>query len=249
MSTPEANPEKHGRRKLGLGALIGALGLTASILALSVGAGAQTDSPQLVEPLTEPDLAGLVIEDDFEDAFDAYNVCIESELGLDDLSDTDIESITDEQHDAAYTACEGELPEEVREANAAYEAYDACLVENGVDFGDFEEEFEGQFEDDLDDHSEYPPSVSVITDDAMSFAEFGEGDGTVTITKVGDSVTVETTGDVTVEEYDFEDDFEDDFDFDPELEAAFATCEGLLSDEDGFFGGIGIEPMLEDLDT
>ena len=42
--------------------------------------------------------------------------------------------------------------------------------------------------------------VVVTGPDGVSVVDFGEGDGSVTITKSGDAITVESDGDVTVHE-------------------------------------------------
>ena len=42
--------------------------------------------------------------------------------------------------------------------------------------------------------------VVVVGPDGVSVVDFGEGDGSVTITKDGDEITVESEGDVTVDE-------------------------------------------------
>jgi hypothetical protein len=44
--------------------------------------------------------------------------------------------------------------------------------------------------------------VTVIDDDGMTIADFGDGDGSVTITKQGDTITVTSEGDVTVQALD-----------------------------------------------
>ena len=46
------------------------------------------------------------------------------------------------------------------------------------------------------------PHVIVFDGDLPSFIDFGDGDGSVTITKTGDEITVTTDGDVTVEQLD-----------------------------------------------
>lgn len=94
------------------------------------------------------------------------------------------------------------------EAWAEFETcIDAVFESQGIDvakaFGDGEildmDEFEGTF-----DEFDFGPAVSIMDGEDMSFAEFGEGDGSITITKSGDDISVTSDGDVTVEEFDWD---------------------------------------------
>ena len=167
----------------------------------------------------------------------------------------------------------------------AFNAFDTCLSDAGVDFPDelggilggvFEGDFDGLFEGEFFDgefEDKFPVDlgaiVSVMNGDSLSVAEFGDGDGTITITKTGDDISVSSTGDVTVDDIDFDiDGMElDGFDFDLELgelgekfqafEDALSSCEDSLPEDlldgaffldDGFFGGEGFDLDHFDLD-
>ncbi len=91
---------------------------------------------------------------------------------------------------------------------------DAVFESQAIDvdkvFGDVElfemDEFEGEFdiEGEFDDF-DFGPAVSIMDGEDMSFAEFGDGDGSITITKTGDDISVTSNGDVTLEELDWDD--------------------------------------------
>lgn len=88
-------------------------------------------------------------------------------------------------------------------------AYDACIdavfEKNGFDFDEVFEIDDAQLLDgEIDfDEMDFGPEVSIFDGDELSFAEFGEGDGSVTITKSGDDLTITSEGDVDVEEVDW----------------------------------------------
>jgi len=167
----------------------------------------------------------------------------------------------------------------------AFKDFDTCLADAGVDIpgalggvfnGVFEGQVDGLFEGEFFDHEfedKFPLDlgavVSVMNGDSLSVAEFGDGDGTITITKTGDDISVSSTGDVTVDDIDFDiDGMElDGLDFDLELgelgeefeafEDALSSCEDLLPEDlldgaffldDGFFGGEGFNLDHFDLD-
>ena len=242
MHTPDPTP----RKRLALGsAAIGAAAVLGSLLVFSGGAGAQ-DAPELNEPTTAAtveadavDAEGTVLElgDDMvilDDAFDAdfaaYDECIENELGIDfeTADDAAWEGLTDDAWMAADAACEDQLPQEIRDMNAAWEQYDDCLAENGIDFGD-----EAIALEDIDDAElieDFGAAVFVEDGENFTVAEFGDADGTITITQTDGEIVVSGDGDVEIlDESAF------DFEVDEEWEAAHAACEGELP-EDAFFG-------------
>ena len=128
--------------------------------------------------------------------------------------------------------------------------FDACLVDTGVITaeelaaeyeldGEFDEEFNGEFDGEWieDGWFEGPPFLSVENGEHLTFVEFGEGDGTVTVEKVGDEITISTSGDVAEESIDLADEFALEEELDGEYEAweaAFEECEHLAP-EDGLF--------------
>jgi len=69
---------------------------------------------------------------------------------------------------------------------------------------------------------DFGPEVSIMDGDDLTLADFGDGDGVITITKSGDDISVDSSGDVSVEDIDW-DDFSaeailaEEGDFDPEL--------------------------------
>lgn len=251
MTSPEnadTEPEAPRRRSGLIGASIGVVALVASLLAFSTLAGAQDSSSQLVDP----DPAQVEAQDDDADA--------EGDGDTDD-----------------YLLPEG-VKDEIAKFDDAFKEFDTCLADAGVGFPDeldglFEGGFDGPFKGELDGifeghlfdgefEDKFPVDlgaiVSVMDGDSLSVAEFGDGDGTVTITKTGDDISVSSTGDVTVDDIEFDmDGMElDGLDFDLELgelgeefqafEDALSSCEESLPTDlldgdfflDGpFFGG------------
>ncbi len=123
------------------------------------------------------------------------------------------------------------------EFETAFEEFDQCLADHGITE---DEEF-----DDFDFDA-----VVMDGEESYTTAGFGEGDGTITITKVGDDINVHTSGDVTVETF-TEDDFEADMEaYDEEWEQAMEACEDTLPEEvvdgDFFEEEIFDEDMLDD---
>lgn len=250
MNTPEPKP----RKGIALGsAAFGAAAILGSLLVFSGGAGAQ-DSPELSEPAEtvavdeaaalENDVEVLEIDEldenvilmeDFDPEFDAawaaYDECLETELGIDFESADEAawEGLTDEAWTAADDACEDTLPQDIKDMNAAWEKYDDCLAENGIDFSD-----EVIAIDELDDDmlvEEFGAAVFVEDGENFTMAEFGDSDGTITITQTDGEIVVAGEGDVEIlDEADFFD-----VEIDEEWEAAHAACEGELP-EDAFFG-------------
>jgi hypothetical protein len=225
---PDTEPEAARRRSGLIGAGVGVVALIASLLAFSTLAGAQDSGSELVDPESAP-----------------------------------VEAQDDDDDDATDTT----------KFEDAFKDFETCLADAGVGFpdaldglfkgefnGPFTGEIEGLFEGEFFDgefEDKFPVDlgaiVSVMDGDTLSVAEFGDGDGTVTITKSGDDISVSSTGDVTVDDIDFDiDGMElDGFDFDLELgelgeqfqafEDALSSCEESLPEDllDGgfLFGG------------
>jgi len=274
MTTPTPDQSSQdGPRRAGLiGGLIGAIGLVAVLVALSVGANASEtelvgDSPVAAQAVAQ---TGDVDEDaDVEDA--------EPE------SDIDEGEIEDQEAD------DGDFDDLFAEMEEQFEEFEACLAENGVEFekfddtleipefdieefelddidpekleelfgdmfGDLEDfefpEFDGDFEFDFTE--ELGPDVSVMNNGELTIADFGDGDGTITITKSGDEITVTSTGDVeleTVEPFGMLDGIIDGFGFGEafefpefdgegfdfpdfeEMDEAITACEDLLPED------------------
>lgn len=144
------------------------------------------------------------------------------------------EDFPDEEAWAEYDAC----------IDAVFEAHGFDIDEAFADVEMFDmEDFEGDF-----DEFDFGPAVSIMDGEDMSFAEFGDGDGSITITKTGDDISVTTDGDVVVEEINWDDleaegiavlegeafagDIEmlDDFDHEAfeEIDEALSTCDDQL---------------------
>lgn len=119
--------------------------------------------------------------------------------------------------------------------------YDACVnaafAAAGIDVEtDVFEAGEGEFVEGMEGIAvmDFGPAVSVMNGDDLTFADFGEGDGSITITKTGDDISVTSDGDVTVEEVDFEE-LSGDFDIDLlEGELADGEFEVLDIDDEAF---------------
>ena len=147
-----------------------------------------------------------------------FEECVEAELG--DLDDIELEEEFDESvFEAAEQACAALLPPELVELEAAWAAFDECLVANGVDV-DHDEEFDEA------------AVVFVGGPDDERLIELGSGPATVTITSDGSSVDVVTTGDV------IEIEIEEDFDVEDE---AFEACEVHLPDEAMILDGFAVD--------
>jgi len=139
----------------------------------------------------------------------------------------------------------------------AWTEFETCIdaVFGEADF--FEShDIDGNFDD-----FDFGPAVSIMDGDDMSFAEFGEGDGSITITKTGDDISVTSDGDVTLEEFNWDDadgigvleghvldgDFEmlegfDDEAFE-ELDAALSGCDDKLPE------GVDLDHDFEDAEV
>ncbi|MEM9562626.1 MAG: hypothetical protein AAGA93_08430 [Actinomycetota bacterium] len=231
---------------LGIGAAVGALVLVTS----GVGAQPTVDAGSAADQLAPPAEEVVELDAEFDDAdFEAHWACVDEVLapyeaefevvdGEDgdavqpDLTDADWEAI-----EGALTECDELLPAGVLEQfeleNEAFEAYDQCLVDNGI-------AIEGAFEDldDLDDAELADGAIVFLEDgDGSTIVEFGAGDGSVTVTQQGGEINVATDGDVTAESFDL-----------AELDAAHAACEEQLPE--GLFEGEWDDEYLDldDLD-
>jgi hypothetical protein len=185
---------------------------------------------------------GLVVGSQFASA-DRASIATTSAAAVDDdppavdddppAGDDDTPAGDDESGDDGVDLADV-LPADVK---AEFEAFEQCLDEQlGGVFGD------------LDKLEVWNGSVVVENlggdgDEALSMYDFGAGDATVVVTKSGDTIAVETTGDVTTLDTTF---FEAEK---VEWEAAEAACAHLLPDGlpvfDMEFGELG--GLLEDL--
>ena len=259
---------RRSTRKAGLiGGALGSLGLAVSVFALSATAGAagpvlQADTePAPTEVLTEAADGEL----EFDDAdFAAADACwdeLDATFAFDDDADIDEDAIDWDALEAASQECEALLPQEIQDEIAAEEEawapYEACIdaifEDEGIDWEDAEVvEFDGEFDGEIMD---FGPAVSIMDGDDVSFAEFGEGDGTITIVKSGDDISVDTEGDVDVETIDWNDEammLDGEFAIDGEFDDAFSACDDQLPEgidfedgdfEDGFVVADEVEPL------
>lgn len=127
------------------------------------------------------------------------------------------------------TAVDGtELSEDDPVLDDAWAAYDACLGENGINvMSEMVDIQEGEVGEDTG-------FVFVQDADQTSYAAFGEGDATITITKEGDVINVEGSGDVEIDDPTDHIEAGGDQEWDAEWEQAHQACEGELPD-DAFF--------------
>jgi hypothetical protein len=194
----------------------------------------QFDDAELAEPEQFDDAnaacESLLPDDVLADieAWRPYEECIADQLGDIDEPWMDLEIPSDSDFEAYETAwqaadevCRELLPDDVAAEMAAWDAFDQCLS----DAGGFDEEFVGTV-------------VQVDTPDGFQMVEFGEVEGSVTITGTADGVMVTSTGGVTVLDDDALDARWDAFD------AAQAECEQLLSED--AFGEFGFDQLDED---
>ncbi len=202
---PIPNPPRHSKRSALVGALVGMSALAATIV--GVGAIANADDtagePQTTVPVdTTPPPIGEdgaptdELTDDAnpwhpfeEDAWRPYEECVDDRMG--DLDETwmDLGAPTEADFDAydaawqtADDACRELLPEEALAEMAMWEAFDECLNDAGV--------FDGAFG--------AGTLVQIDTPDGFRMVEFGDVEGSVTITGTADGVTVTSDGGVTV---------------------------------------------------
>ena len=225
--TPEpetATPITTRRRNIFGGALLGAVALTASVVAVGAVAGAQDepavddeaaemeDGTEIVE-LDETDLDEMDLDDDMmieglefdDEAWAAFDECLTGQLGDLDEDGLEEQELTDEQWEAleqqfedAEKACEDLLPEEAKAEIAAFEAFDQCLADAG-----------------LPGEDDFGTVVYVEDGETGQSIQFGDTPGTVTITGDANGVSVATEGGVSVID-------------DAAFEAAFAACDDLL---------------------
>ena len=147
------------------------------------------------------------------EAWRPYEECVDDNIG--DLPDPweHGEEVREEDwaaHDAAWEAadeaCRELLPAEVQQEMAAWDEFDDCLRDAGV----FDDDFEGG------------SAVHIETGDGFQIAEFGEVDGSVTITGTDGDLTVTATGGVTLlDEAELDAQWE-------AFDAAHAACEDVL---------------------
>lgn len=139
------------------------------------------------------------------------------------------------------------------EIAAQFEEFEACISEQLGDldvFGDLEVIGEGGVIPPFDmlEDLEFPSGVFVEAGGDSGFYDFGDGDGTITITKSGDDISVSSEGDVNVQEFELPDfgvegDFpipeitpEQEAEIDETLENVEDACGDLLPD--GLIGGL-----------
>lgn len=260
METTPQTPAKRPAKTAVIGGLVGSAGLALSIFALTATAGAA--SPALVAQDTEP--AAPVVVEVLEDEeyelpaeFAAAEACwndVAAQFGVEvdsELDDTAYDAIDWDAIDAASEKCNDLLPEgvqvELAEQDAEWEAYDTCVDDAFEAAGiDLDVEF-----DDIDELNIDDAFVSVFTGDEETFAAFGDGDATITITKVGDDIAVASSGDVELETFNIDDfaaDLEIDLDQlapgDAELDAALAGCDDKLPE--GFDFDEGFDAVAEE---
>lgn len=203
---PTATPPGPPRRRSALaGALVGMVALTGTIVGVSTVAGAQAE-PAPVDPADAVDDSETAESVELDEAaWQPYEECIDAQLGdiedpfgdllesegvegEGDLIEGELIDLTDaewEAFDAAWTAaddaCRDLLPAEVQAEMAEWDAYDECV-------GDL-----GALEDGLGE-----AIVFVETGDGSQIVNFGEVEGSVTITGTAGGVTVTTDGGVTL---------------------------------------------------
>lgn len=273
--THPTDPSRSKRTSGIVGGVIGSLGLAASIVALSATAGAASPTLQ-ADPTPAPTVEDVTETVENDEAFAAAEACwadIEATFSFE--SNVEVDAIDWDAVDAEAEKCDALLPQEVQDQIAADEEawapYDDCIdavfEEQGIDLdgpssfviaGDVDDDFDGELALEFAD-ADFGPAVSIIDGEEMSFAEFGDGDGTITITKTGDDISVSSDGDVVVETFDMADEaimldgeildgeaFEDDMFLDAELEEALSSCDDKLPEgidlEDGFGVAVAVEP-------
>ncbi len=130
---------------------------------------------------------------------------------------------------------------DLAEVTADFEAFERCLDEQlGGVFGKI-----GRLGADDWNGSVVVENLGGDGAEALSVFDFGSGDGSVVVTKTGDTITVEATGDVTTFDTSF---FEEGK---AEWEAAEQACADLLPDDlpvfDMELGDLPLDEMLGDL--
>ncbi len=153
----------------------------------------------------------------------------------------------------------GDVEFDIEQMQEEWAAFDGCLVDQGVltaeeleemyaypedwedgdfeDFDEFDDEFDGDHSDFDGDYGDMA-FATVESDGELTFIEFGEEDGSVTITKNGNDITVSSTGDV----------FQETIDLDAEIDAEFLD-DGDYEDFDGDFDGEWTPEMEAELEA
>lgn len=246
METPiETTPTiRRGLRRPALvGVVVGALATAGSVVGIGALAGAQ-DAPEPTPEKADATaggfrVAGIVVDGaeiggSGDEDWAAFEECMADQLGDLWLEPVEIEAFeefpgdidefppfdeaTGQSFKDADAACNDLLPEDIRAEMAAFEEFDVCLAEQ---LGDLDGPAVGTVG--------FGTVVHVETPGGFEMIEFGEADGTVTITGNAEGVTVSTDGDVTViDEAAMEAEW-------AEFDAAHEACEQLLPD-DLFFG-------------
>ncbi|MGI9644081.1 MAG: hypothetical protein ACR2O6_02070 [Ilumatobacteraceae bacterium] len=166
-------------------------------------------------------VGGLVVGSQF---VSADRPTIESVSAAQAQEDTGDESTTEDPADDG-----GDAPAEDPAGGEAslpgfeeFEAFEQCLDDQlGDVFGGFEAEWNG---------SVVVENLGGGGEESFSLYDFGAGDGSVTVTKTGDTITVETSGDVAeLDESTFEG-------AEAEFEAAEQACADLLPEDVKVFG-------------
>lgn len=247
-ATTGPEPSRRGPARSGLvGAVVGVSALLGGLLLATGGAGAQPSVVGAGATPTEADhavTADADVDDGYGAEFDAelepYVACVDGILadnGIDvEAEDEEEPDLSDAQWEAIETGiadCEDLLPAEVlaewAEAEEAFEAYDACLVDNDLIDG-LED---GAFEDDDAEYEEAESGAFVLVEneDGSTAIEFGDGDGQISLSKVDGEIVVATEGDVDVETIDW-DELEAELDGEYAEDEAFEVCDELLDDLD-----------------
>ncbi len=251
--TPQTG--RGGRARTGLaGAVLGVGAAVGALVLVTTGAGAQQATLASTDAGAAPAEAAVVVEADHgddgygfdldEEAFEAHIACIEEVLGPIDEGEAEGDDgeviefdLSEEEWEAIegdLEACDELLPAEVLEQfeieDAAFEAYDQCLVDEGL----IEEgELDGDDLDiDIDIFDDAESIVFLETDDGATTVYFGDGDGELSVVQRDGDVTVATDGDVVVESFDW-DELE-------AMEGAWEICDEHLPEDlfgDEYFEG------------
>jgi len=142
------------------------------------------------------------------------------------------------------------------EFGTSFEEFDECMANELPDLEARVDDVFGDFDDALGDLLEsgewdaalgelLGDSVTVFdadSDDLLTVLDFGDGDGSITITRTDGAIEINTSGDVvTIDDglsFEMPDFQMPEFESDPEVEAALEECEALLPDG-GLFDIIG----------
>lgn len=173
------------------------------------------------------------------EAWRPYEECVDGQVG--DLADPWVDGNEPTEADweafdaawqAADEACRDLLPADVQAELAAWDAFDQCLQDAGV-FDD------RAFDDSAFDDSAFDGDVHIETGDGFSIAQFGDVEGSVTVSGTAGNLEIVTSGGVTVlDEADLDAQWE-------AFDAAHQACEDQLPEdlkddvffEDEFFEG------------